>query len=247
MHQQVYLYGVRGGFTRLNSFTFKCNPLRNQFVIQELPRPSPLISPFIINSLKPADIYSEYLSKSQNQDDNDVFAGVKESLNALVCNTDTAITNTINTITSSAQFASNTLNDTINGYVNTFNRSVTGTLSGLSSNSKGVSSKAGVIAVDVLRNVIITAEGILKQGGALVVYGYESFKDILPPDVQNALNSSQETVSYYVLNPLQQLYIVVEKSLGIDPNDPIFPFLLLVGTSTTLWYTFDLSQCDMMF
>lgn len=28
----------------------------------------------------------------------------------------------------------------------------------------------------------------------------------------------------------------LEQSLGVDPNDPIVPFVLFFGTSATLWY-----------
>lgn len=44
---------------------------------------------------------------------------------------------------------------------------------------------------------------------------------------------------------LYQVYIAIEgfeESLGFDPNDPIVPFLLLVGSSATLWY-----ECPFLF
>jgi len=28
----------------------------------------------------------------------------------------------------------------------------------------------------------------------------------------------------------------LEKTFGLDPNDPIIPFIVLVGSSATLWY-----------
>lgn len=31
-----------------------------------------------------------------------------------------------------------------------------------------------------------------------------------------------------------------EEKLGLDPNDPIIPFLLFVGASAALWYTYPL-------
>jgi hypothetical protein len=37
----------------------------------------------------------------------------------------------------------------------------------------------------------------------------------------------------------KQVYIAIEgleKSLGLDPNDPVVPFVLFLGTSATLWY-----------
>lgn len=38
-----------------------------------------------------------------------------------------------------------------------------------------------------------------------------------------------------------QVYIGIEgleQSLGLDPNDPIVPFVLFLGTSATLWYAY---------
>jgi hypothetical protein len=37
----------------------------------------------------------------------------------------------------------------------------------------------------------------------------------------------------------KQIYMAfysLEKSLGLDPNDPIIPFVVFVGSSATLWY-----------
>jgi hypothetical protein len=28
----------------------------------------------------------------------------------------------------------------------------------------------------------------------------------------------------------------LERRIGLDPNDPVVPFVLFLGTSTTLWY-----------
>lgn len=212
-------------YLKLNNLTFK-----HQFISTITPN----------DALKP-DIYSEYLSKT---DQDDVFAGINESLRALVCNTDTAITNTFKTVTSSLQLASESVNNAIDASVDKLKLSFTSTLSGLSSNSKGVSSKAGVIAVDGLRYVIITVEEFLTKGAMFVAYGYTSVKDMLPPDVQNVLNSSEEKV-FNVLRPIgttfQQVYIFLEgfeTSLGFDPSDPIVPFVLLLGTSGALWISY---------
>ncbi|KAK9078949.1 hypothetical protein SSX86_000618 [Deinandra increscens subsp. villosa] len=152
----------------------------------------------------------------------DVFA-------ALACKIDTAITNTL----SSLQLASKGLTDSAAdaSFSNLKLDFQSTKLSGLSNTSKEVSSKAAVIAVDGLRHAIITAEEV-------VVYAYASLKDVLPPDLQNVLTSSEDRV----LRPaFQQAYTVLqgfETSQGIDPNDPIVPFLLLLGTSATLWVSY---------
>nr|KAJ0199447.1 hypothetical protein LSAT_V11C600323550 [Lactuca sativa] len=191
-------------------------------------------------SMKP-DIYSEYLSKTDSED---VFAGINESLSALVCNTDTAISNTLKTITSSVEAASKGVNGAIDGSVNNLKLSVSSALSGLSNNSKGVSSKAGGIAVDGLRTVIVTVEELVSEGAMFLVYAYASAKDMLPPELQNVLNSSEDK-AYGVLKPIgttfQQVYVSIEgfeRIIGIDPSDPIVPFVLLLGTSTTLWASY---------
>ncbi|XP_076937462.1 uncharacterized protein LOC143605119 [Bidens hawaiensis] len=179
---------------------------------------------FIIATSEPP----EYLMKTQ--DNEDVFAGINESL---VCNTDTAITNTFKTITS----ASKGVNDSLDASLNNLKLSFSTTLSGLFNSSKR---KAGGIAVDGLRQAIVALEELLAQGVTLVVYGYASVKDTLPPEIQNAFNSSED-----VLRPVgtafQQVYIVFEgfeKSLGLDPTDPIVPFLILLGASATLWVSY---------
>lgn len=192
------------------------------------------------DSVKP-NIYSEYLSKT---DSDDVFAGINESLSALVCNTDTAISNTLKTITSSVEGASKGVNGAIDASLDNLKLSFSSTLSGLSNNSKGVSSKAGVIAVNGLRSVIITVEQLLAQGAMFVVYAYASAKDMLPPEIQNVLNSSEDT-AFSVLKPVgttfNQVYVSIEgfeRIIGVDPSDPIVPFLLLIGASTTLWVSY---------
>ncbi|KAI3733300.1 hypothetical protein L6452_12742 [Arctium lappa] len=210
--------------------------LRNTVIASNIPNDPASAS----DSLKP-DLYSEYLSKTDTED---VFAGINESLSALVCNTDTAITNTLKTITSSVELASKGVNDAIDISFNKLKLSFSTTLSGLSNNSKGVSSKAVVIAVDGLRHAIISVEELLTQGITFVVYVYASAKDMLPPELHNVLNSSEDRV-FNVLRPVgttfQQVYSLLEgfeTSLGINPSDPIVPFVLFLGTSTTLWVSY---------
>nr|GEW35459.1 rhodanese-like domain-containing protein [Tanacetum cinerariifolium] len=187
------------------------------------------------NNTKP-DLYAEYLSKTDTTNDADVFAAINDSLSALVCNTDTAISNALNTF----QLSSKGLNDEIDASLNKVKMSFNTTLSGFGNNSKGVSSKAGAIAVDGLRQSIVAVEQILVQGGTLVVYAYSSLKDMLPPNLHDLLDSTEQTLRP-VGTTLRQVYIVLEgfeANLGIDPTDPIVPFLLLIGTSTTLWVSY---------
>lgn len=187
------------------------------------------------NTTKP-DLYAEYLSKTDTANDDDVFAAINDSLSALVCNIDTAISNSLNTF----QLSSKGLNDAIDASLNKVKTSFSTTLSGFGNSSKGVSGKAGAIAVDGLRQSIVAVEHILAQGGTLVVYGYSSLKDMLPAELHDLLDSTEQTLSP-VGTTLRQVYIVLEgfeTNLGIDPTDPIVPFLLLIGTSTALWASY---------
>ncbi|GKA47190.1 rhodanese-like domain-containing protein [Tanacetum coccineum] len=240
---QVYrhFYGRRSGTVKCCSSILKEHELA---VISDNKLPfvnsSLKLSPdhFIIastNNTKP-DLYAEYLSKTDTTNDNDVFAAINDSLSALVCNTDTAISNALNTF----QLSSKGLNDAIDASLNKVKMSFNTTLSGFGNNSKGVSSKAGAIAVDGLRQSIVAVEQILVQGGTLVVYAYSSLKDMLPPNLHDLLDSTEQTLRP-VGTTLRQVYIVLEgfeANLGIDPTDPIVPFLLLIGTSTTLWVSY---------
>uniref|UniRef100_A0A6M2F763 Uncharacterized protein n=1 Tax=Populus davidiana TaxID=266767 RepID=A0A6M2F763_9ROSI len=66
-------------------------------------------------------------------------------------------------------------------------------------------------------------------------------KGLLSPKIRGALNLSEERVTEILRligATFQQVYIVIdglEKSLGLDPNDPVVPFVLFLGTSATLW------------
>ncbi|PQM37829.1 uncharacterized protein Pyn_32363 [Prunus yedoensis var. nudiflora] len=69
----------------------------------------------------------------------------------------------------------------------------------------------------------------------------QSAKDFLPPDVSDALNLSEKRAAEFLgpaKSAFQQVYIAIEgleENLGLDPNDPIIPFVIFLGTSATLW------------
>ncbi|KAL8260644.1 hypothetical protein R6Q59_028597 [Mikania micrantha] len=188
----------------------------------QTPRPCNLQNTFIATNIQNATS-GIFLKTGED----DVFA-------ALVNNTDTAINDTLKTINASVELASNRVNDAIDASLDKLKLSLSSTLSGLSNNS----SKAGA---DLLRHVIITVEAFLAQGAMLVVYAYAYLKDMLPQELQEVINASEEW-AFNLLSPVvtafQQVCIVLETSLGIDPTDPIVPFVLLLVTSTTLWVSY---------
>ncbi|KAG1363694.1 Calcium sensing receptor, chloroplastic [Cocos nucifera] len=121
-------------------------------------------------------------------------------------------------------------------------------LTGYSSVLKENVYRAGTSAIDILRQVIITVEDSLANAATFVVYSYGSAKSLLPPDVRDVLDLSEEK-TLQILSPVgaafQQAYIIIEnfeRNLGLDPNDPILPFILIFGSSATIGVSYWLSK-----
>uniref|UniRef100_A0A1S4CKS0 Uncharacterized protein n=1 Tax=Nicotiana tabacum TaxID=4097 RepID=A0A1S4CKS0_TOBAC len=96
---------------------------------------------------------------------------------------------------------------------------------------KEASGRVGVLAVDALRHIILIVEDSVSR---FVVYAYGSVMEMLPPEIQDVLNVS-------LLTPLRQGYVALEgleRNLGMDPSDPIIPFVLFLGASTSFWYEY---------
>nr|TKS05887.1 hypothetical protein D5086_0000128630 [Populus alba] len=114
-------------------------------------------------------------------------------------------------------------------------------LTSFSSGLREAIQKATGTSVDVLKVAIIAVEESIAKGASFVLYSYGPAKDLLSPKIRGALNLSEERVTEILRLigvTFQQVYIAIEgleKSLGLDPNDPVVPFVLFLGTSTTLW------------
>ncbi|KAJ6858631.1 hypothetical protein NC652_041045 [Populus alba x Populus x berolinensis] len=116
------------------------------------------------------------------------------------------------------------------------------TLTNFSSSLREATQKASGTFVDVDRVAIVAVEESIAKRASFVVYFYGPAKDFLPPEIRSALNLSEERVTEILRligATFQQVYIAIEgleKSLGLDPNDPIMPFVFFfIGTSSTLW------------
>lgn len=68
-------------------------------------------------------------------------------------------------------------------------------LSGFSGDLKETSGKVGIVTVDLARKIIVVTEDTLVKGFSSVAYSYESVKGLLPPEIQDALNASETTLS----------------------------------------------------
>ncbi|XP_059445546.1 calcium sensing receptor, chloroplastic isoform X2 [Corylus avellana] len=178
----------------------------------------------------------------------DFLAGVSKSLSASVNKGENAVKSSVDavnsSITSVIKSATDAVDNIVSGLFSTAdqNRELAGNrLTSFSSDLKEATSKASVVAVDVLRRTIVAVEDSLTNGASFIVYSYGSAKELLPPDIRDTLNLSEEK-AIEILSPVKTAFPQVfsaieglERSIGLDPNDPVVPFVLFLGTSTTLW------------
>ncbi|KAM3702297.1 hypothetical protein ACJW31_04G015400 [Castanea mollissima] len=193
------------------------------------------------------DMNNDTLLNSKTSID-DFLAGVNKSFSASVNKGENVVKSSLDAITSSitsiTKRSTAAVDNAISGVFSTADQSrelAGNRLTSFSSDLKDAASKASVVAVDVLRRTIVAVEDSLTNGTSFIVYSYGSAKERLPPNIRDALNLSEER-AIELLRPVrtafQQVYIAIEgleKNLGLDPSDPIVPFVLLLGTSTTLW------------
>ncbi|KAL5848473.1 hypothetical protein ACOSQ4_006486 [Xanthoceras sorbifolium] len=178
----------------------------------------------------------------------DFSAGVSRSFSSSINKGENAVKSLLDTITSSitsiTKGASEAVDNAVSRVFSTVDQ--TGELAGdkftsFSSDLKETSNRATVVAVDVLRRTIVALEDSISNGISFVAYSYSSTKELLPQEIRDALNLSEER-AIKILQPVgsafQQVSVAVdglERSLGLDPSDPIVPFVLFLGTSATLW------------
>ncbi|XP_009366217.2 uncharacterized protein LOC103956016 [Pyrus x bretschneideri] len=176
------------------------------------------------------------------------FDGVSKSFSASVDKGEDTVKTSLDTITASissvVKSATEAVDNTVDGLFSTVDQAGQyggSKMTNFSSDFKEATSKGAVFAIDVLRRSIAVVEDTLSNGASFAVSSYQSAKDFLPPDISDALNLSEKRVAE-LLGPaktaFQQVYISIEgleENLGLDPNDPIVPFVLFLGTSATLW------------
>ncbi|CAJ2668195.1 unnamed protein product [Trifolium pratense] len=178
----------------------------------------------------------------------DLVSGVNESFNAAVnkgedilrSSLDTAssfVDSIVKNATTSADNAFSKVFSSVDQTGDLANKKITSVSSGIN----GVTSKAPGLVIDVLRRTVVVVESSLSKGASYVVYLYGSAKEVLPAEIRGSVNVYEEKATQ-ILRPVgsatQQIYTAfysLEKSLGLDPNDPIIPFVVFVGSSATLW------------
>ncbi|EOY04635.1 Rhodanese/Cell cycle control phosphatase superfamily protein, putative isoform 3, partial [Theobroma cacao] len=167
----------------------------------------------------------------------DFLSGFNESINSSVNKGENAVKSLLDNITSSI----NSVTTSASEAVDNVQASASNKVSNLSNDLTEALGKANAFLVDLLRRTIVVVEDSLSNGASSLVHFYGSAKERLPPEINDALALYEERTGT-ALKPVgaafQQVYIGIEgleRSLGFDPNDPIIPFFLLIGTSATLW------------
>ncbi|KAG9446962.1 hypothetical protein H6P81_013090 [Aristolochia fimbriata] len=178
---------------------------------------------------------------------NGFFSGLGESVDSSIDNANSTIQDTYDAISLSlldkAKVVRESFESSIGGLLSSTDKTgelVNDKLGGLTSKMKETTFEAGNLAVNVLRSGIVAVEGSLLKASATISSSYESAKPLLPAEVRDVLNSSEQKV-IAVLKPvgaaLQQVFVLtqgIEKYFGFDPNDPVVPFVLFVGSSAIL-------------
>ncbi|CAH8342122.1 unnamed protein product [Eruca vesicaria subsp. sativa] len=178
----------------------------------------------------------------------DFSSGVKDSFSSSLNQGENAVKNTVDSFSSSVTSIIKNASEAVdNAFKTAFSTlDQTGDVAGdkLSSFSGGLkeaSNKAAFVAIDLLRQSVSTAERSLANGVSFAAYSYGSAKELLPPDVKSALNSSED-VALKVLRPLgavlEQVYATIgglERNIGLSPDDPIIHLVLFVGSTGTFW------------
>ncbi|TMW99658.1 hypothetical protein EJD97_002200 [Solanum chilense] len=178
----------------------------------------------------------------------DVLSQVNKSITGSVENGQSYFNSSLDgissSVTSAVRGATQAVDDVISKLTSTVDKTGDSAGNGVAAFSTGlkeVSGRVGLLAIDGLRRIILIVEDLVSRGATLVVYSYGSVKEVLPMEVQDLLNVSEES-AVKLLTPfgtaLGQGYVALEgleRSLGLDPSDPIIPFILFLGVSTSFW------------
>ncbi|XP_058787146.1 calcium sensing receptor, chloroplastic [Vicia villosa] len=178
----------------------------------------------------------------------DLVSGINDSFSASINKGENAFRSSVDTVTN---FVDSVVKNATTSADNAFSKvfsavDQTGGLAnkkitGFSSEINGATGKAPGLVIDVLRRSIVAVENSLSTGASYIVYLYGSAKEFLPAEIRDTVGVYEDKATQF-LRPVgsgtQQIYTAfysLEKSLGFDPNDPIIPFVVFVGSSATLW------------
>ncbi|XP_064937038.1 uncharacterized protein LOC103995713 isoform X3 [Musa acuminata AAA Group] len=182
------------------------------------------------------------------------ITGINQSVDASLGRAEDAVQSTYNTLKMSFTDAIESFTQSIESVFSTSLSSVYnskeqagGKLTGFSSMFKENVHGVGGLAIDTLRRAIVMLEDSLGNTASFLVYSYGSAKSLLPPNIKESLDLSEEK-AIQIIEPVgaafQKVYAIIEgfeKILGLDPTDPIVQFVLFFGSSaaigTSYWFS----------
>lgn len=132
----------------------------------------------------------------------DIVNETNKSIGDLINRGENVFNSSVNTVTSSLKSALDeaikALDSVSSGLTSSVDRageSASNKFIGLSGNLKETSGKLGMVTVDLLRNTIVVVEDTIAKGFSAAVYSYDSVKGLLPPEIQDTLNSSESKLA----------------------------------------------------
>lgn len=139
----------------------------------------------------------------------DFFDRVSESFNASIQKGENTIEKSLDTINSSistvVKQANQTVDDAFNGIFSSADQvgeQGRNKLTNFSTGFKESSIKASGFAIDLLRHAVVAIEDSLINSTSFVVYTYGSVKELFPPEIRNALSSSEQRAAE-ILSPVK--------------------------------------------
>ncbi|CAA6660290.1 unnamed protein product [Spirodela intermedia] len=175
-----------------------------------------------------------------------LLAGIRDSTTASLSNAQSAVENRYDALVSSVMKTvdnqAHSIENAISNFLSAFDKSkeqADNKLTVISSNMRGNFYEAGGVAAEMLRKAIISFESFLSDAGTFIVYSYESSKPFLPPELRDTISTAEGKLLKILIpigTALQKVYLVIEgleRTLGIDPNDPLVQFTLILAGSAT--------------
>ncbi|KAF3329416.1 Calcium sensing receptor [Carex littledalei] len=192
-------------------------------------------------------IPEELLNPNSNYAPLEAKEEFSQSLSQFLNSFGTTVFQTEDAITEKYDELKNSFYDSINSMTRSVDGAISGLFSSVDASKRQVSgalqekaSDAGGVTVELLRKGIYSVEVSLMNAGSFVVSLYGSAKMALPPNVRDVLGLSEEKVAQ-ILTPVsvafQKAFLViegVEKTLGLDPSDPIVQITFLLGGSAVI-------------
>ncbi|CAN1194469.1 Calcium sensing receptor, chloroplastic [Linum perenne] len=189
--------------------------------------------------------FHQYNLSAADASFDDLFARIQDSIGASVNTGENVVTSSLNSINSSLTSITETASEAVdNVWSKVFSNidQIAGIrLSGLLNDSKDATARLTGVSADVLRRTIVIVEDSIVKGTYFVVDYYGSAKELLPSEIRDAVNVTEERVGQILrpvgttLHEVSTAIGVLEKRFGLDPEDPVIQFVLSLGSLGALW------------